>query len=38
MKKANKARNAKKAAGNVLLEEGLGRRCPGGSAESAAGH
>ena len=35
-KKANKARNAKKAAGKILRWEGLGRRVPGGSAESDA--
>ena len=36
--KAKKSRNAKKAAGKVLREGGLGRRVPGGSAESKAGH
>ena len=36
-KKANKARDAKKAAEKVLREEGLGRRVPVGSAESEAG-
>ena len=35
--KAKKARNAKKAAGKALREEGLGKRVPGGSAESEAG-
>ena len=35
--KAKKARNAKTAAGKVLREEGLGRRVPGGRAESEAG-
>ena len=35
-KKAKEARNAKKAAEKVLREEGLGRRVPGGSAESEA--
>ena len=35
-----KARNAKKAAGKFLREEGfiLGRRVPSGRAESEAGH
>ena len=37
-KKAKKARNAKKAAGKVLREEGLRRRVPGGSVESEEGH
>ena len=36
-KKAKKARNTKKAAGKLLLEEGLGRRVPSGSAETEAG-
>ena len=36
MNKAKKARNAKKAAGNVLREEGL-FFVPGGSAESKTG-
>ena len=36
-KKAKKARNAKKASGKLLREEGLGRRVPSGSAESEAG-
>ena len=36
MKKAKKARNAKKAARKLLREEGLGRRVPRGSAESEA--
>ena len=36
-KKAKKARNAEKAAGKVLREEGLGMRIPGGSAESESG-
>ena len=31
------ARNAKKTSGEVLREKGLGRRIPGGSAESEAG-
>ena len=35
--KAKKARNAKKAAGKVLREGGLGRRVLSGSAESEAG-
>ena len=35
--KAKTARNAKKAAGKVLREEGLGRRVPGRSSESEAG-
>ena len=33
-KRRKKARNAKKAAGKVLREEGLDRRVPGGGAES----
>ena len=36
-RKAKKARNAKKAAGKVLREEGLDGRVPSGSAESKAG-
>ena len=35
--KAKKARNAKKAAGKVLQEKGLGSRVPGGSAEIETG-
>ena len=35
--KATKARNAKKAAGKVLRDEGLGRRVSRGSDESEAG-
>ena len=36
-KKAKSKRNAKKAAGKVLREEGSGRCVPSGSAESEAG-
>ena len=35
--KAKNAGNAKKTAGKILREEGLGRRVPIGSAESEAG-